>query len=73
MLIIDQDTFLNMNWTKALHMDVIPTFLKAGALKIRIFAERKSREIERKERSSNVDPKALGGINRLINNGTRAS
>ena len=47
-----------MTWTRALHKDVIPTFLKAGAFKIRTFVERKIHEIEGRERSPNADSKA---------------
>lgn len=39
-----------MNWIKA--FDIIPTILKAGALKIRILAKRKLRETEKEDNNS---------------------
>jgi hypothetical protein len=41
-----------MNCTKALHQDIVPTFLKAGAWKIRILAGRKSRKAFAKRKAA---------------------
>jgi hypothetical protein len=47
-----------MNCIKALHQDIVPTFLKAGAWKIRILAVRKSRKAKKEDSPVTANRKA---------------